>query len=64
VCDRCGSKLVQRDDDKEETVKERLRVYHADTVELIPYYRARGLIRAVPGHGNIEQICANILRVI
>jgi adenylate kinase len=64
VCDRCGTKLVQRDDDKEETVKERLRVYHADTVELIPYYRSRGLIRAVPGHGNIEEICTNILRVL
>jgi adenylate kinase len=64
VCDRCGSKLVQRDDDKEETVKERLRVYHADTEELIPYYRQRGLIRAVPGHGDIEEIYANILRVL
>jgi len=61
-CDRCGSKLVQRDDDKEETVKERLRVYHADTVELIPYYRSRGLIRAVPGDGDIEEIYNNILR--
>jgi adenylate kinase len=64
VCDRCGSTLVQRDDDKEETVKERLRVYHADTAELIPYYRQRGLIREVPGQGNIEEIYANILRVL
>jgi adenylate kinase len=63
-CDRCGTKLVQRDDDKEETVKERLRVYHGNTVELIPYYRARGLIREVDGHGDIEEIYANILRVL
>jgi adenylate kinase len=64
ICDRCGTKLVQRDDDKEETVKERLRVYHGNTVELIPYYRSRGLIREVSGHGNIEEIYANVLRVL
>jgi adenylate kinase len=64
VCDRCGTRLVQRDDDKEETVTERLRVYHADTEELIPYYRQRGLIREVPGHGDIEEIYASILRVL
>ena len=64
VCDRCGSTLVQRDDDKEETVKERLRVYHGNTVELIPYYRSRGLIRAVPADGDIEEIYTNILRVL
>jgi adenylate kinase len=64
ICDRCGTTLVQRDDDKEETVKERLRVYHGNTVELIPFYRSRDLIREVPGHGNIEEIYANILRVL
>jgi adenylate kinase len=64
ICDRCGTKLVQRDDDKEETVKERLRVYHGNTVELIPYYRDRGLLREVTGHGNIEDIYANISRVL
>src|SRR5262249_196469 len=62
TCDRCGSKLVQRDDDKEETVKERLRVYHGAAVELSPYYRSRGLIRSVPGDGDIEEIYNNILR--
>src|SRR5207245_2007961 len=54
VCDRCGTKLVQRDDDKEETVTQRLKVYHANREELIPYYRNRGLLREVAGHGNIE----------
>ena len=64
ICDRCGTKLVQRDDDKEETVKERLRVYHGNTVELIPYYRARGLLREVTGSGDIEEIYATILRAL
>jgi adenylate kinase len=64
VCDRCGTKLVQRDDDKEETVRERLRVYHGNTVELIPYYRERGLLREVSGDGDIEDIYATILRAL
>src|SRR5438132_417029 len=44
VCDDCGTLLVQRADDKVETVRARLVVYHRDTVELIPYYRARGFL--------------------
>jgi adenylate kinase len=64
ICDRCGTRLVQRDDDREETVTQRLRVYHEDTEELVPYYRQRGLIREVAGHGDIEEIYANILRVL
>src|SRR4051794_14773175 len=45
ICDDCGSVLVQRSDDKEETVQARLVVYHRNTTELIPYYRSRGLLR-------------------
>jgi len=63
-CDLCGTALVQRDDDKEETVKERLRVYHGNKVKLLPYYRARGLVREVPGQGDIEQIYAAIVRAL
>jgi adenylate kinase len=62
VCDRDGTPLVQRDDDKEETVKARLRVYHGNTVELFPYYCARGLLREVSGRGNIEEIYAHIVQ--
>jgi len=64
VCDDCGTTLVQRDDDKEETVKARLVVYHTDTAELIPYYRQRGLLREVPGHGEIEQVYNNLSRAL
>ena len=56
VCDDCGSALVQRDDDKEETVRARLVVYHRDTAELIPYYRSKGLLTEVRGQGEIEGI--------
>ncbi|MBY0229601.1 MAG: adenylate kinase [Gemmataceae bacterium] len=56
VCDDCGSALVQREDDKEETVQARLVVYHRDTAELIPYYRAKGLLTEARGQGEIEGI--------
>ncbi len=64
VCDRCGSVLVQRDDDREETVRARLVVYHRDTAELIPFYRGRGLLREVSGHGEIEQVYNNLVQAL
>lgn len=64
ICDACGGKLIQRSDDREETVRERLRQYHANTVNLIAYYQGQGLFRKVPGEGGIEQVYANILRAI
>jgi adenylate kinase len=64
LCDNCGTPLVQRDDDKEETVKARLVVYHRDTAELIPYYNAKGLLREAPGRGEIEQVYANLQKAL
>jgi len=64
ICDVCGSKLIQRVDDQEETVRERLSVYHASTADLIPYYRSRGLAREVPGVGDIEQIHKAIVDIL
>jgi adenylate kinase len=64
ICDVCGTPLIQRADDREETVRERLKIYHASTAELIPYYRAQGLLRELAGVGNIEEIYATILRVL
>jgi adenylate kinase len=61
-CDDCGSALIQRADDKPDTVRARLKVYHRDTVELIPYYRSRGLLHEVPGQGSIEQIYDRIAK--
>jgi adenylate kinase len=64
ICDVDGTPLVQRSDDKEETIRERLRVYHAQTADLIPHYRNQGLIREVPGEGEIEKIYATIMQVL
>lgn len=62
VCDDCGTQLVQRNDDKVETVRARLVVYHNDTAELIPHYRGQGLLHEVPGTGEIEQVYQNLMR--
>jgi adenylate kinase len=63
-CDQCGSVLVQRPDDREETVRERLKRYGAQTMELIPYYRAQGLLHEVPGTGDVETISSAIVKAI
>jgi adenylate kinase len=64
VCDRCGTRLVLRDDDKPETVSQRLQIYHATTRDLIDYYRSRGLVHEVQGEGDIEQVHERIIHAI
>ena len=48
-CDRCGAELILRDDDKPETVKKRLAVYHEQTQPLIDYYEGQGILKTVDG---------------
>jgi len=64
ICDDCATPLVQREDDKEETVRNRLVVYRRKIAELIPYYQKRGLLREVRGHGGIEQVYNNLEKVL
>ena len=54
VCDKCGGKLEQRDDDKPETVKHRLKVYHVQTEPLKEFYDKRGILRPVQNQPSIE----------
>ena len=56
ACDKCGGELVQRDDDREATIRHRLEVYEAQTAPLEKYYRERALLREVEGVGTIEEI--------
>jgi adenylate kinase len=56
VCDQDGSRLVQRDDDKEETIRKRLDVYHAQTEPLIGYYDRAGLLRRFDGSRSAEDV--------
>ena len=55
VCDACGAKLTVRADDREEVVRDRLRVYHDQTEPLIAYYGKKGLVREVNGQETIEE---------
>jgi adenylate kinase len=67
LCDNHPDKpttLIQRVDDKEETVRERLRHYHSNTIDLIPHYRNKGLLREVDGNRDVEQVYGNILKVV
>ena len=54
VCDKCGAALVQRSDDKPETVKDRLAVYHRQTEPLKEFYAARGVLKLVENQSTIE----------
>lgn len=60
VCDRCGGELLQRADDNEETIGNRLKVYQDQTEPLIEYYQKQGKLVAVDGEGDIEEIYARI----
>jgi adenylate kinase len=56
VCDRCGGALFQRDDDKPETIAERLRVYARDTAPLVDYYGAQGKLVGIDATGPVEDV--------
>ena len=63
-CAKCGAKLYQRDDDKEEVVRERLRVYDEQTKPLIDFYAKRNLLRTVDGSGGVQATFELVSRVI
>jgi adenylate kinase len=64
VCDTCGGELYQRADDQEKTIRERLKVYDKQTAPLIQYYRGKGLLRAIDGVGEVEEIFQRIVKAI
>ncbi len=64
VCDKCGDSLYQRDDDTEETIRHRLRVYREQTEPLIAYYDQKGLLARIEGCGSIEEISQRIARAL
>jgi len=55
TCDQCGSQLIQRDDDKKETVAERLKTYHRQTEPLIEFYKQKGKLVTVEGQDSINE---------
>lgn len=64
ICDACGEALILRDDDKPETVKNRLDVYHEQTQPLIDYYKNEGILVEVDGTKNMDDVFTDICKVI
>lgn len=64
ICDKCGSELVLRDDDKPETVKKRLEVYHKQTQPLIDYYSKQNILRTVDGTQDMNDVFSDIVKLL
>jgi adenylate kinase len=64
ICDKCGGELYQRDDDNVETVTSRLKVYEAQTLPLIDYYKAQEKVRPIDGVGDIKGIFSRITQIL
>ena len=64
VCDKCGSKLIIREDDKEETVRKRLEVFKEETSPLVSFYTEKGILRRVEASGSIEETRNNAERAL
>lgn len=59
-CDRCGGVLIQREDDREETIRKRLKVYAEQTAPMIAYYKEQGVLKGIPGTGKVDEIFRSI----
>ncbi len=64
ICDKCGSELILRDDDKAETVKNRLKVYHDQTQPLIDFYTEKGILKSVDGTKDMNDVFAAITAIL
>ena len=63
-CDKCGSCLIQRDDDKEETIKKRLDSYEKSTAPLLEYYGNTGKVRKIMATGDVDEIYGRIVEIL
>ena len=64
ICDQDGARLIQRDDDREDTIRKRLRVYHEKTAPLIEYYDDKGLLRRFDGSRSADEVHDRIRAVL
>lgn len=64
ICDNCGGELILRDDDKPETVQNRLNVYHTQTQPLIDFYNAKGVLREVDGTKDMMEVFDSITAIL
>ena len=61
ICDKCGSELIQRNDDNKDTVKNRIDVYNAHTSVLIDYYKEKGILFSIDGTNSPEEVFEEFL---
>ena len=64
ICDKCGTELIIRSDDKPETVKDRLNVYHQQTEPLIAYYKTAGVLREVDGTQELPKVFEDVIAIL
>lgn len=64
ICDKCGETLILRDDDKPETVLNRLKVYHDQTQPLIDFYTKKGVLKSVDGTVDMQDVFASIVAIL
>ncbi|NGO66896.1 adenylate kinase [Streptomyces boncukensis] len=64
VCDVCGGELFQRDDDREETVRKRLAVYHSETEPIIDHYKRQGLVTTISALGEVSEVTRRAMRAL
>lgn len=64
ICDKCGSELILRDDDKPETVLNRLKIYHDQTQPLIDFYNNEGILKEVDGTIDVKDVFENITKIL
>jgi adenylate kinase len=64
ICPKCGGELVQRDDDRPETVKKRLQVYHQSTEPVRAYYDRLGILSDITGSGSVKSVQLKILQIL
>lgn len=64
ICDLCGSELMQRKDDNEETVKNRLKIYHEMTEPLISYYKKENILEEIDGTENLDKVFETVKEII
>ncbi|MEU5301907.1 adenylate kinase [Streptomyces noursei] len=64
VCDACGGELYQREDDREDTVRKRLEVYHSETEPIIDYYKAQDLVVTIPALGKVAEVTQRAMNAL
>ena len=64
VCDRCGGRLIQREDDTPPVIRSRLEVYRRQTTPVLEYYERRGILLQVSGEGEVQEVLERVERLL